>query len=234
LQRTSNSLDHYSIGTRSPPSCPLEDRISAPTACKRTVSGTISLSGQEFFSPFPRGTGSLSVTSEYLALASGLAGFIRDSTCPALLGNSVEEDVLPFVYRAITCYGRPFQSLSTKQTLCNFPTHLQMDPTKPHYPDTTRPAGFNVAIGLGCSHFARHYSGNHGCFLFLKLLRCFSSLRCPHPAYLIQRVMIRHEPDRVAPFGYPRVKACLQLTVAFRSLPRPSSSTRAKASTIRP
>ena len=109
-----------------------------------------------------------------------------------------------------------------------------MDQTEPRYSDTTTPAGFNVAIGLGSSHFARHYSGNHIRFLFQKLLRCFSSLRCPQPAYLIQRVMIRYEPDRVTPFGDPRVKACLQLTVAFRSLPRPSSSTRAKASTIRP
>ena len=30
--------------------------------------------------------------------------------------------------------------------------------------------------GLGCSPFAHHYSGNRFCFLFLQLLRCFSSL----------------------------------------------------------
>jgi hypothetical protein len=30
-------------------------------------------------------------------------------------------------------------------------------------------------MGLGCFPFARHYSGNHYCFLFLCLLRCFSS-----------------------------------------------------------
>src|SRR5438477_9411201 len=30
-------------------------------------------------------------------------------------------------------------------------------------------------VSLGCSLFARHYSGNHDCFLFLSLLRCFSS-----------------------------------------------------------
>jgi hypothetical protein len=29
--------------------------------------------------------------------------------------------------------------------------------------------------GLGSSPFARHYSGNHYCFLFLWVLRCFSS-----------------------------------------------------------
>jgi hypothetical protein len=39
-----------------------------------------------FFSPFPRGTGSLSVTQEYLALRDGSRGFTRDFTCPMLLG----------------------------------------------------------------------------------------------------------------------------------------------------
>ena len=38
-----------------------------------------------------------------------------------------------------------------------------------------------MLIGLGCSHFARRYSGNHGCFLFLGVLRCFSSPRWPLP-----------------------------------------------------
>ena len=33
--------------------------------------------------------------------------------------------------------------------------------------------------GLGCSPFARHYLGNHCCFLFLWVLRCFSSPRSP-------------------------------------------------------
>ena len=39
---------------------------------------------------------------------------------------------------------------------------------------------------------------------------------------------------RVFPFGYLRVSACLQLVVAFRSLPRPSSALSAKASTVCP
>lgn len=34
-------------------------------------------------------------------------------------------------------------------------------------------------VGLGYSPFARHYSGNHYCFLFLRLLRCFSSPGSP-------------------------------------------------------
>jgi len=36
---------------------------------------------------------------------------------------------------------------------------------------------------------------------------------------------------RVSPFGYPRIKACSQLPMAFRSVPRPSSPLGAKAST---
>ena len=39
---------------------------------------------------------------------------------------------------------------------------------------------------------------------------------------------------RVSPFGHPRIKACSQLPVAFRSVPRPSSPLDAKASTKRP
>ena len=50
------------------------------------ISGTISLPLQGFFSTFPHGTGSLSVTEEYLALARGQAGFMLGFPCPALLG----------------------------------------------------------------------------------------------------------------------------------------------------
>ena len=58
---------------------------AAPTACRHTVSGTISLPCLGCFSPFPYGTGSLSVSEEYLALADGAAGFRRDFSGPALL-----------------------------------------------------------------------------------------------------------------------------------------------------
>ena len=50
-----------------------------------TVSGSLSLPSQGFFSPFPRGTGSLSVNWEYLALEDGPPIFNQDSTCPDLL-----------------------------------------------------------------------------------------------------------------------------------------------------
>ena len=57
----------------------------APTACRRTGSGTISLFCSKCFSPFPHGTGSLSVSQEYLALPDGPGGFGQDSSCPDLL-----------------------------------------------------------------------------------------------------------------------------------------------------
>lgn len=47
----------------------------APTACKRTVSGSVSLPCSGCFPPFPHGTGPLSVFSEYLALREGPRGF---------------------------------------------------------------------------------------------------------------------------------------------------------------
>ena len=84
-------------------------------------------------------------------------------------------------------------------------------------------------IGLGSSAFARHYLRNHCYFLLLKVLRCFSSLRS-----LLSQIGDRPSVYRVAPFGYPRIYAYLQLPEAFRSLSRPSSPPIAKASTIRP
>ena len=87
--------------------------------------------------------------------------------------------------------------------------------------------------GLGSSAFARRYLRNHFCFLFLRLLRCFSSpgsLRMTMDSSYGDGVLLR----RVAPFRYLRVKAYLQLTAAFRSLSRLSSALSAKASALRP
>ena len=42
-------------------------------------------------------------------------------------------------------------------------------------------------FGLGSSHFARRYSGSRCCFLFLGLLRCFSSPSSLYPPYVFRR-----------------------------------------------
>ena len=88
--------------------------------------------------------------------------------------------------------------------------------------------------GLGSFPFARRYLGNHGCFLFLELLRCVTSLRCLYPPYVFRREspdMTREGLSHSEIFGF---NGCLRLPEAYRSLPRPSSSSYAQASTARP
>src|SRR6185312_2661960 len=52
---------------------------------------------------------------------------------------------------------------------------------QPHIRNARR---LSHAHGLASSAFARHYSRNHNCFLFLRVLRCFTSPRSPlHPMY---------------------------------------------------
>ena len=82
-------------------------------------------------------------------------------------------------------------------------------------------------IGLGSFPFARRYLGNRFFFLFLQVLRCFSSLRYLAFAY---------RPFKSGGFphsDYLRIFAYLQLPVAFRRLSRPSSAPSAKASSVR-
>ena len=87
-------------------------RPKASTACRHTVSGSFSLPYSGFFSPFPHGTSSLSVSQEYLALPDGSGRFRQDFTCPALL-RILLSFTNYFVYGTITLYGRPFQTFST-------------------------------------------------------------------------------------------------------------------------
>lgn len=54
--------------------------------------------------------------------------------------------------------------------------------------------------GLASSGFARHYSRNHCCFLFLWVLRCFTSPRSLYPPYIFRRESLgRHAAQR----GFP-------------------------------
>ena len=62
------------------------------------------------FSSFPHGTSSLSVTREYLALASGLARFTRNFTGSVLLGNTPRRQ-RGFAYGTVTRYGQTLQTV---------------------------------------------------------------------------------------------------------------------------
>ena len=121
-----------------------------------------------------------------------------------------------FVYVAFTPSGWPFHAVLLADSI--------------DY--TVRTPGSKLP-GLGSSAFARRYLRNHFCFLFLRLLRCFSSPGSPC------MTMYSVNDDRgllcrVAPFRNLRLNAYLQLTAAFRSLSRLSSALSAKASALRP
>ena len=88
--------------------------------------------------------------------------------------------------------------------------------------------------GLGCSQFARRYYGNRYYFLFLQVLRWFSSLSARCQTYIFCLQLHTTIVCQVPPFGYLRIYACLQLPAAFRSWPRPSSVVGAQASTLSP
>ena len=171
MPRRSNSPAHYAKGTRSGLRLATH---SPPTACRQTVSGSISLPSPGFFSPFPHGTGSLSVAREYLALEGGPSGFPRGFTCPVVLGYAGQRDQCDFAYRAFTFCGGSFQSLRLSPDLVT----LRGSPTSAPQPRT----GLRQS-GLGYSPFARRYSGNRVFFLFLEVLRCFSSLGSRRATY---------------------------------------------------
>src|SRR5690348_11997465 len=80
------------------------------------VSGSISLPSQGCFSPFPHGTGSLSVAREYLALESGLPSFPRDYTCLVVLRIPVRVWSV-FRYVTVTLYGPDFHRVRVTSRL---------------------------------------------------------------------------------------------------------------------
>ena len=89
--------------------------------------------------------------------------------------------------------------------------------------------------GLGSSHFARRYFGNRCFFLFLRLLRCFSSPGSPCISTALRFFLCSDGGllRRVSPFGHLRINGYLRLPAAFRSLLRLSSALSTKASTLR-
>ena len=121
-----------------------------------------------------------------------------------------------FRYGAFTLFGR----LSQNRSLIDS-DHLMQSIT----PECTH-------SGLGSSAFARRYLRNRVFFLFLWLLRCFSSPGSL-PYVMDWRMDDRGLLCRVSPFRYLRIYGYLLLPEAFRSLSRLSSALSAKASTLR-
>ena len=120
-------------------------------------------------------------------------------------------------------------STGLSPSLVCFPKTVRLSLANALYSPQPRRTRF---FGLACFPFARRYLGNRCFFLFLRVLRCFSSpgyLLCD---YFIHHRILTHYHKWVSPFGNLRVDGCLLLTAAYRSLPRPSSAPSAKAFTL--
>ena len=131
-----------------------------------------------------------------------------------LLGNTLKRH-RRFTYRTLTVYGRPSQII--RLHLC----FLTLRPGSGQIRRVPQPRTRNArrlehVPGLASSAFAHHYSRNHYCFLFLRVLRCFTSPRSPPtPMYsvpgdttsLVPGFPIRTSSDQRLLSGSPRLIA---------------------------
>jgi len=90
LLQTSNSPDHYAKGTPSA-ACGASSALGLRPLVGTRFQVLFVTPHLGFFSPFPHGTCSLSVTREYLALRDGPRRFPPDFTCPVVLGSLIRE-----------------------------------------------------------------------------------------------------------------------------------------------
>ena len=177
----------------------------APTACRRMVSGTISLPSSGCFSPFPHGTRPLSVSRECLALPDGPGGFAQGSSCPALLRM-------------------PLRRLKLRIRGCH--------PLRRDFPDASprfdRPTSWSYYPGGAHKHSPRFglvpvrspLLGESLLFSLPGGTKMFQFPPFASPKFIGDD---RPSGGRVVPFGDPRVKGHLHLTADYRSLSRPSS-----------
>ena len=163
---------------------------------------------------FPSQYYALSVTKEYLALRGGPRVFHQGFSCL---------NVLWILLCLLGFRIRGFHSVSPV-----FPVPFYY-PQRITYAVRTPQCTHR---GLGSYHFARRYFGNRCFFLFLWLLRCFSSPGSL-PCVMDWRMDDWSSSSRVSPFRYLRIIRYLLFPVAFRSLSRLSSALSAKASTLR-
>ena len=166
-------------------------------------------------------------------MRGGPRGFRPGFPCPVVL-RSLSRETTRFRVRGLYPLWRRFPPSSASTPFCNSPTALRDDQDKSYNPGMETPRRLSRHPGLGCSRFARHYSGNRGFFPFLRLLRCFSS-----PAYLLPPYVFRWGYPRITTGGFPHSeipgsKTVQRLPGAYRSRPRPSSAPDAKASTVCP
>ena len=154
LAANRNSLAHSTKGTPS-------QRMAAPTACRHTVSGTVSLPSRGAFHL------SLTVLVRYRSWesaqpwrvvppASDRVSRARPYSGPAFRGGR------GFAYGALTLCGRPSHAVPLPRPFVTAAGAQGPRAGRPTTPAGQRPWRFSAPAGLGWCAFARRYSRNLG------------------------------------------------------------------------
>ena len=169
---------------------------------------------------FPSRYSALSVAEEYFALGGGPPSFPRDFTWPVVLG------ILPrpperfrlqgsyLLWPAFSDRSASVQALSARMAVLAWKSHNPAVKTAAAYHVT---AVWAVPRSLAATEGIDISSSSSG---YLDVSVPPVSPRMP----MYSACGDTASPCRVSPFGHPRIKACLRLPEAFRSLPRPSSA----------
>ena len=198
-RHATDSQAHSSKGTPPPPH---NKCVKALTACKRPVSGTISLPSRGTFHH------SLTVLStighqEVFRQPSGLGRFTQDSTSPVLLGQHRPRHApTSSAYGGITHYATPSQTIQLPaSTRAPSPAEEEQNsPTTPHtqpLPSITRTRFNHHPLSLATTHGISSPTGTE----------MFHFPASPPTPYTIQMQVTRHNSCRVPPFGNPRITA---------------------------
>ena len=152
--------------------------------------------------------------------------FAPDFTCPALLGCRLARGTGGRV-RGLHPAPPAFPCRSATSSLCDRAAGIRaLRRAAPQPPCSNAPA-LHACTGLGWSAFARRYSRNLGCFLFLRVLTCFSSPGCRLPPYVFGRGRLGMTPGGFPHSGIPGSKAVcaspglIAACRALRRLPMP-------------
>jgi hypothetical protein len=229
-----NSQAHSSKGTPSPHTPRTRRKGEALTACRHTVSGTLSqpLTGALFTFPsrywsaighqevFRLTTWSWQIHTELHGLRATRGHYKEDAqVSPTGLSPSTAGHPRPFDY----------------PNVLSLPAHTAAWTSRTPQPHARNACRLSTRTRFSHkSPFAHHYSGNHYCFLFQRVLRCFTSPRSHQPPYTFRR---RRHPTTSARLPHsetPGSQPGCRLPEEYRRLPRPSSAPDAKASTMRP
>lgn len=166
-------------------------------------------------------------------MEGGPPRFLPDFTCPAVLGW-LSRSRQNFAYRAFTIYGRLFQNRSATLPFCNSVVRLWPHANSSHNPTRSNAHRLLRIRGFRLFPVRSPLLGESRLISLPLGTEMFQFPRLPPHALCVQAWVTGHDPSWVSPFGHLRIIGCLHLPGAFRSLPRPSSASDAKAFTVCP